>query len=234
MLSFLYLDLNYFIIVGPALLLAIGAQLWVKGAIHRWSQVPSESGLTGRQVAQRVLDEAGIPGVQIEPSHGMLSDHYDPRERKLRLSPQVFDGRSVAAAAIAAHEAGHAIQHAQKYAPLELRNIAVPVAMFGSGVAPILFFVGLLLNSFNLALVGLIGFAAVAVFQLITLPVEFDASRRARAVLRDTNLIVSADEERGVNAVLTAAAMNYVAALVQTIMTLVYYVLILQSRSRRD
>ncbi|MGE3163836.1 MAG: zinc metallopeptidase [Planctomycetota bacterium] len=216
-------DPKYFLYVGPALLVAFAAQLWVKSAVATWSRRPNQRGLTGYETAEAVLRAAGVQGVRIEPSHGFLSDHYDPRSSTLRLSPDVYRGRSVAALAIAAHEAGHAIQHAAKYAPLELRSIAVPTASIGSWISIPLLIAGMILNSPALAFLGILAFSAIVLFQLITLPVEFDASRRAKRVLIDSGLAVSSEDQRGVSAVLTAAAMTYVAAAVQSLATLLYY-----------
>lgn len=222
---FLPFDPIYLLIVGPTFLLALLAQLWVKSAFGRWSKRANSRGLTGAQAADAVLRSAGIRGVRIEPSQGFLSDHYDPSSTTLRLSPQNFSGRSIAAVAIAAHEAGHAIQHAHKYAPLELRSWAVPAASIGSGLAFPLFMIGLILRQPILAIAGIVLFSAVVAFQLITLPVEFDASRRAKKIVSDSGLITTAEEHKGVSAVLTAAAMTYVAATVQAIATLLYFIL---------
>ncbi len=219
----MFFDPLYFLFVGPAFLLALLAQWRVKSAFARWSQVPSASGLSGREVARRVLEHAGVTGVQIEPSHGFLSDHYDPTKRTLRLSPANYDGTSIAAAAIAAHEAGHAIQHARAYAPLKLRSAAVPAATVGSSVSMVLLMAGMFLRSPHLILVGVVAFSAVVFFQLITLPVEFDASRRAKLVLVDSGIVYLEEDERGVAKVLNAAAMTYVAAAIQSVLTLLYF-----------
>ncbi len=212
------LNPNLWLLVAiGAAVLGMLAQLWVKGAFHRWSRVPNSRGLSGSDVAAYVLRHAGVAGVAVERAHGWLSDHYDPRHHVLRLSPAVHDGSSVAAAAIAAHEAGHAMQHARRYAPLALRSVAVPIAGFGSQLALPLFVLGMLLHVAPLMWAGVLLFAGVVVIQLITLPVEFDASRRAKAVLAETGIVGSAEEAAGVRAVLTAAALTYVAATVQAI-----------------
>ncbi|MFN0059021.1 MAG: zinc metallopeptidase [Planctomycetota bacterium] len=229
----MFFDPRYLIFVGPFVIIALLAKLWVDSAFARWSRHPASSRLSGAQVAQAVLAHAGVHDVRIEQSQGYLSDHYDPRERVLRLSPPVFQGASVAASAIAAHEAGHAMQHSVAYAPLQLRSFYVPIAQFGSMLFLPLFIAGLLLSIKPLALAGLVLFGAAVVFQLITLPVEFDASRRAKRVLADTGLITDAEEAAGVSSVLTAAAMTYVAATLQSIATLLYYLSVF-NRSSRD
>ncbi|MFQ5653157.1 MAG: zinc metallopeptidase [Planctomycetota bacterium] len=231
---FYYFDPRYFIFVGPAILLAIVAQMWVKGAMAKWSRVPIRAGLTGRQVAERVLNLGGVSGVAIQETRGWLSDHYDPRHQALRLSPQVHNSTSVAACAVAAHEAGHAIQHARRYAMLQLRSAYVPAASIGSWLSIPLIFLGFIFTMPALTTLGVIFFSAVVLFQLITLPVEFDASRRAKKVLAEGGLVADAEEARGVSAVLTAAAMTYVAATLQAISTLLYYLYILGFFGRRS
>jgi len=218
---------DYLLFVGPAFLLALIAQGMVKGAVHRWSRQPLARGLTGAEVARRVLQAGEVEGVAIEVSHGWLSDHYDPRSRTLRLSEANYHGRSIAAAAIAAHEAGHAIQHARRYAPLALRTFYVPVASLGSSLSIPLIFLGAIFTWPTLMLAGVALFSAVVLFQMLTLPVEFDASRRAKRILADSGLLTSDHEARGVSAVLNAAAMTYVAATVQAVMTLLYYLHVL-------
>lgn len=218
-----FFDPLFLIMVGPAFLLALGAQILVKSTVAKWSARGTGSGMTGEQAAHAVLRHAGVSGVSVELTQGFLSDHYDPRTRSLRLSQQNFSGRSVAAVAIAAHEAGHAIQHARKYAPLQLRSMAVPVAQFGSMAFFPLFLAGLFLKAPPLLLLGVALFAGVVLLQLITLPVEFDASRRAKMVLAEGGLVRDAEEQRGVAAVLNAAALTYVAAAIQAILTLLYY-----------
>jgi len=216
-------DMNYFIFVGPAILFALLAQGLVKGAMHRWSREPLSRPLTGAEVARRVLERGGAPGVGIEISHGWLSDHYDPRSRTIRLSEANYHGQSVAAAAVAAHEAGHAIQHARKYAPLALRSFYVPLASIGSGLSFPLIILGAIFSAPPLVLAGVALFSAVVLFQILTLPVEFDASRRAKRLLVEGGLVSADHEARGVSAVLNAAALTYVAATVQAVLTLLYY-----------
>ena len=222
----------YFLFIAPALLLAVIAQARVKSAFHRWSQVQSRTGLTGAQVAQRVLDHGGTQGVRIEATPGKLTDHYDPRGKVLRLSEANYHGRSVAAAAVAAHEAGHAIQHAREYGPLVLRSLAVPAANFGSGLSFPLLIIGAIMSFPPLILAGVVLFSFVVLFQLITLPVEFDASRRAKLVLADSGIIVDEEEARGVSNVLNAAALTYVAAAAQAVLTLMYYVIVFLGNRR--
>jgi Zn-dependent membrane protease YugP len=199
------------IIVLPALLLAIYAQLRVQSTYARFSQVPIANGLTGAQVAQEILRRNGLSGVEINRTDGVLSDHYDPRTRTLNLSSDVHDGYSVASAGVAAHETGHAIQHARQYAPLALRSAMVPTVQFGSWLAWPLFVLGLFIHSGVMVQLGILIYSAAVAFAMVTLPVEFDASARAMHTLRDEGL-VTADELRGVRAVLTAAALTYVAA----------------------
>ncbi len=223
-------DPMYFLYIAPALILAFLAQARVRSAMSRWSKEPLSKGLTGVEVARRVLELGGVTGVQIELSSGWLSDHYDPRSRTLRLSEANYHGRSVAAAAIAAHEAGHAMQHAQKYAPLALRSVYVPFAAVGSNLAIPLAIAGMIFRYPPLVLAGIVLFAGVVAFQLLTLPVEFNASRRAKRVLIDGGIVTGDHEARGVSAVLNAAALTYVAATLQAILTLLY----LLSRYRRS
>lgn len=227
-------DPLYFVFVGPAFILGMIAQGMVRSAFHRWSQVATRSGLTGAEVAARVLSTSDIRDVGIEISAGMLSDHYDPRTRTLRLSEQNYHGRSVAAAAIAAHEAGHAIQHARKYAPLALRSMYVPLASLGSGLSFPLLFAGFIFAWKPLVLAGVALFSAVVLFQILTLPVEFDASRRAKRVLIDGGMVTDDEEARGVSKVLNAAALTYVAATLQAVLTLLYYLHILGLLGRRS
>ncbi|HMB70577.1 MAG TPA: zinc metallopeptidase [bacterium] len=221
----MFFDPVYFIIVGPAMLLALWAQIRVKGAYDKWSRQAASSRLTGAQAAERMLQSAGITDVRVEQVQGYLSDHYDPRSKKLRLSPGVYGSQSVAAMGIACHEAGHALQHARGYAPLALRSAIVPVARIGSWLAWPMILFGMLLQMQNLALLGLIAFLALVLFQLVTLPVEFDASKRAKEQIRSLGIVHSEGEGRGVAAVLNAAAMTYVAATVTAVAQLLYFAL---------
>jgi len=229
MLAF-FLDPMYFVYVGPAILLALWAQAKVKSAYRQGSQYQARSGLSGAETAQRILDQFGIADVGIEPMKSFLGDHYDPRNKVLRLSPDVYHGRSLAALGIAAHEVGHAIQHAKRYAPLALRNGLVPMASVGSSLSILLILAGAFIAVLRpLAIVGLVLFGAVVLFQLINLPVEFNASSRARAILLNTGMI-TAEEDPVVAKVLNAAAMTYVAATITAIMTLLYYASIVLGR----
>ncbi|HBY94195.1 MAG: zinc metallopeptidase [Ardenticatenaceae bacterium] len=224
-----YFDPLYFLFALPALLLGFYAQMKVQGAVNKYSQVGTMRGVTGAQVARILLDSEGLSNVQIEETQGFLSDHYDPRSDVLRLSPDVYRGQSIAAAGIAAHEMGHALQDARSYAPLALRSAMVPTVQFGSWLGPLIFIAGFILQLTPLAWVGLILFAAVAVFAVVTLPVEFDASRRAKQLLVSRGVLVG-QELQGVNAVLDAAALTYVAGAAQAVSTLLYYAFLLMGR----
>lgn len=232
---FMYFDFAYLLFVAPALLLALWAQWRVKATYHEAQKVDAR--LSGAAAARHILDQAGCYDVGVEMTHGFLSDHYDPSHRVLRLSPEVYQSRSAAAVGIAAHEAGHALQHAHNYAPLVIRNAAVPIAQFGSGFAVILFMIGLFLayaqSPFGmvLAIIGLVGFGGVLAFQVVNLPVEFNASTRAKLIL-DEYGIVDASGATAVRRVLNAAAWTYVAATLQTLMTLLYFIFRLSMASR--
>jgi uncharacterized protein len=215
-------DPLYFLLLLPGLLLALWAQLRVHNAYAEASRIPARSGLSGAEAADAVLDNARVPGVHIEPVQGFLSDHYVPGERVLRLSPQVYAGRSLAALGIAAHESGHAIQDARRYPLLGVRNALVPLASIGSSLSWVLMLIGVLFSFFALVKIGILAFAATVVFQLINLPVEFDASRRARLALVEGGLI-GRDEDAMVKKVLDAAALTYVAATLTSVLTLLYF-----------
>jgi uncharacterized protein len=218
-----------YIIVLPALLLAIYAQFRVQSTYRRFSQVAIANGLTGAQVAQEILRRNGLSDVEIDRTDGVLSDHYDPRTRSLSLSSDVHDGISVAAAGVAAHETGHAIQHARGYAPLALRSAMVPTVQFGSWLAWPIFILGFLFHSGTMLQLGILIFSAFVAFTVVTLPVEFDASGRALRALREESLVTE-DELRGVRAVLTAAALTYVAAAASAILELVRMLLLANMR----
>jgi uncharacterized protein len=225
----------YILFSLPALLLGLWAQLKVKMAFDRYSRVRSIVGLTGAQIARRILDSNGLNQVEIEETNGFLSDHYDPGRKVLRLSPNIYRSNSLAAAGVAAHEAGHAIQDGQGYSLLRLRTIMVPTVQIGSWLGPVIFMVGLFISATigtQIAWAGLLLFALTAVFSLVTLPVEFDASRRAKAYLSTAGMIYR-EEMTGINRVLDAAALTYVAAAVQAISTVLYYAFLLTGR-RRD
>jgi Zn-dependent membrane protease YugP len=225
------LDPLYFLIIAPAVLLGLWAQFRIKSTYAAASQAPAS--LSGAAAARHILDSAGLQEVDIEQVPGHLTDHYDPRRKILGLSSEVYQMRSMAAVGIAAHEAGHAIQDAQRYAPLVVRNAAVPVAGFGSNIGLLLLMVGLILQQPPLLLLGIILFAGVVVFQLVNLPVEFDASNRAKALLVSHG-IVHEEEMQFVNKVLNAAALTYVAATLQAVLTLLYYLIRYSAMSRDD
>ena len=209
--------------------LSLFAQQRVRSTFNKYSKVRSVNGMTGAQAAARILDNHGLSNVEIERVQGRLTDHYDPRSKTLRLSPDVYDAPSVAAVGIAAHEVGHALQDQSRYPALALRSAMVPTVQFGSKLGPILFFVGLILSFAPLAWLGVIAFAAVALFSVVTLPVEFNASSRAKQLLVSEG-ILAPQEMDGVNKVLNAAAMTYVAAALSAVVWLLRYVSILTGR----
>ena len=222
----------WLVLALPGQLLGLWARSRVKGSFDKYSKVRTARGVTGAQVARMLLDSEGLFNVQIEESKGRLSDHYDPRSRVLRLSPEVYNTPSVAAAGVAAHEMGHAMQHAGGYFPLQIRSAIVPVAQFGSTLAPWLFIIGFLFRFTTLAWLGLVLFGAAVIFTLITLPVEFDASRRAKKLLAGNGILIG-DEIKGVDKVLDAAALTYVAAAVAAVGQFLYYLLLLGGGRRR-
>jgi len=222
----------------PGLLLGLWAQMKVKSAFNKYSRIGTSRGITGAEAARAILDHYGLYDIRIEETKGFLSDHYDPRKRVLRLSPDVGRSPSIAAVGVAAHEAGHALQHAKGYAPLQLRTSLVPAVQFGSWLGPLIFMGGFFLQAFTgsafgfqIALIGLILFALTAVFSIITLPVELDASRRAKKELVAIG-ILSSGEMKGVNTTLNAAALTYVAAAVAAIGQVLYYAFLLFGRRR--
>lgn len=220
---FMYFDPLYFLFLLPVIALSAWAQYRVKSAYNEGSRVPAASGLTGAQTAQRILDIYGIQNVRIESINSFLGDHYDSRKKVLRLSPDVYNGRSLASLGIAAHEVGHAIQDAKNYGPLVIRNGLVPLASTGSTFAFILIMVGFFIQQFSfLAIVGVALFGTVVLFQIVNLPVEFNASSRARAILVDHG-IISPQEDRTVAKVLNAAAMTYVAATLVALAQFLYF-----------
>jgi Zn-dependent membrane protease YugP len=231
----LLLNLDYLLFAIPGIALSLWAQARISSAYAAGSRVPASSGLTGAQAAQGVMQAGGVAGVRIEPVAGQLTDHYDPGHKVLRLSEGVYAGRSLAALGVAAHEAGHAIQDASRFPGLVVRNAIVPIASLGSTVFWILIMAGLVLGMFRLIMLGIILFSLTVVFQLINLPVEFDASRRARQMLLSTGM-VAPEEDEVVGSVLNAAAWTYVAATLTSVMTLLYYLVQfgLIGGSRRD
>ncbi|MBN2434026.1 MAG: zinc metallopeptidase [Spirochaetes bacterium] len=218
------LDITYWLIMIPFFLFALWAQSRVKAAYKKYSRIAIYNGLSGAQTAQQILLNNRITDVRIERGSGLLSDHYNPSKKVIRLSPGVYDSNSVAAVSIAAHETGHAIQHAKAYSPLALRSMLAPTASIGSNFAFIIIFAGLLINMAGLIKFGIALFAIVVFFQLVTLPVEFDASARAKKALVSYSM-VNNTELKGVNTVLNAAAMTYVAAAASAIAQLLYLLL---------
>jgi Zn-dependent membrane protease YugP len=216
------LDPLYWMMLAPALILGLWAQARVKSAFAEAQQVRAP--MSGAAAARYVLDSAGLQNVEIEPVQGHLSDHYDPRHKVLRLSPPVYQGQSMAAVGVAAHEAGHAIQDAKHYAPLVVRNLAVPVASFGGGISIFLLIMGAMMERTGLITNGSIAYSTVVFFQLENPPVEFDASRRAKAQL-DALGVVPRQQQEYVNKVLNAAAWTYVAGTLQAVLTLLYFIL---------
>jgi len=224
-------DPLYLILLAPPLLLSLWASFRTKSTFKKYSQVRAMSGLTGAEAAKRLLDQAGITDVQVTATRGYLSDHYNPTNKTLALSEPVYGSNSIAAIGVACHEAGHAIQHATKYGPLGLRSLLVPTANIGSKLGYWVMFAGLMLMGMagsavgsTIVLVGAVLFSAVLLFQVVTLPVEFDASNRAKALAVQYGIV--ADRERvGMDKVLNAAALTYVAAAVSTLMTLLYFLI---------
>lgn len=221
-------------------LLGMWAAFRVKSVFGWASRIMASCGMSGAEVAAEIMRAHNINDVRVEESHGFLSDHYDPTAKVLRLSSDVYNGRSVASIGVAAHEAGHALQHAEGYAPLKLRSVIVPVAQVGGVAANIALMVGMLALAFigpklglPALIIGVLGLTAIAIFQLITLPVEFDASNRAKRILTTTNILTPGEETAAMHKVLNAAAMTYVAALVSTLGTILYYLLIILSSSNR-
>jgi uncharacterized protein len=221
-----FFDPLYFVFLAPAILLMLYAQYKVKSAYAAGMQIPAR--LSGAAAARYILDQAGCQNVAIEEMPGTLTDHYDPRDRVLRLSSDVYRGRSATSVGIAAHESGHALQHATHYAPLLIRNAAVPAATFGGTAFSILLIVGLIMSMMGMALgikvmlLGVLLYCAVLVFQVINLPVEFNASTRAKRILRDYQ-IVDGEGAIAVDRVLDAAALTYIAATLQTLLVILYY-----------
>lgn len=219
----MFLDPYYLIFMAPAFLIMLLTTWYVDSAYRKWGRVPSRSRMTGLEAARRLMAAGGLYGIQIEGVGGKLSDHYDPRRKVLRLSRGVAESPSVASLAVAAHELGHAMQDAEDYLPLRLRSALVPMVNIGSYLGWILIMLGLFLQLTGLAWLGVAAFAGGAVFALATLPVELNASARAKRLLADSGIISGADEMHGVNTVLNAAALTYVAALVTAMLQLLYY-----------
>jgi hypothetical protein len=227
----IWFDPRYFLLLSPAIILGIWAQFRVRSTVATARKQPAP--LSGAAAARHILDSAGLQDVAIEEIPGTLSDHYDPSQRVLRLSSENYRGRELAAVGIAAHESGHALQDAQQYALMSLRNLAVPAASFGGGISWTLLFAGIIFHVMGLVLLGIIAFSAVVFFQIVNLPVEFDASHRAKAQLVQLG-IVPPGEMYYVNKVLNAAALTYVAGTLQSVLTLLYYLMLLSGNNRRS
>lgn len=219
------------LLILPALLISIWAQMKVSSTFKKHSQTFTRRGVTGYQAARRILDANGLHYVRIERVRGHLTDHFDPRQNVIRLSESVYDRSNIAAVGVAAHEVGHAIQYAQDYSPIKLRAAILPVTRYGSMLAMPLFFIGLIMASSSLMFFGIILYSAVALFQLVTLPVEFNASARAMATLEGMGILVD-DEPKYARKVLSAAAMTYVAALLTSLLTLLRLIILSNNRRR--
>jgi uncharacterized protein len=222
---------SYIIYLALIMIIPLWAQSRVKSTYQKYSKVPTSSMLTGAQVARKILDDNGLYNVEIHETKGMLSDHYDPRKKAVFLSSGIYQGHSMASSAVAAHEVGHAIQDAESYAFMRFRSALVPIANFGSNISFFLILAGFILNILELAAVGVVFMGAAVLFQLVTLPVEFDASNRAMAQLVSTGVIRN-NEERETKKVLSAAAMTYVAAALVAVAELLRFVLIIMSANR--
>ncbi len=214
----------YAICLGVPMIFGLWAQRSVKGTFQKFSEVPEDTGMTGAEVARRILDANGLQGVPVNAVPGELSDHYDPRSRSVNLSEPVYGAATISSTAVSAHEVGHAIQHAKAYFPMTVRSALWPVTAFASNTWMILLFAGAILGALNLVIVAIALYAAVVVFQIVTLPVEFDASRRAAVQLKTLG-IANPEESVGVRKVLTAAALTYVAGALAAISMLIYFAL---------
>ena len=231
-MPFFFIDYWYIILVLPAFIIAALAQARVKSTYNKFSRVISKRGYTADQVARIILDRNGLYNVKIERIGGSLTDHYDPRDNTVRLSQTVYGSASVAAIGVAAHEVGHAVQHAKNYAPIKVRMSIIPITKFGAGVSPILLLIGLLMGSHPLVMLGIALYSLMALFQLVTLPVEFNASRRAIETIERYD-ILSREETKQAKEVLSSAAMTYVAALLVSLMQILRLLLIFGG-NRRD
>lgn len=228
----MFFDPIFLLFIIPPILLMLYAQSRVKNTFGKYSEVMNQRGLSGAEAARRILDLNGLQDVPIEQVEGELTDHYDPRSRTLRLSTPVYGSRSVAALGIAAHEAGHAIQHAQGYVPLQVRSLLVPAASLGSNLGWIMILGGVVLQFTAIAWLGILFFAAGTVFALITLPVEFNASSRAMAMLTTNGMIVGQEEKDQNQEVLNAAALTYIAGFLAALMQLLYWIMLVMGISR--
>lgn len=218
----MYADSLYVMLVLPGFVLAMIATFLTRSTFGRYARVAASSGMSGAEAARALLDAEGLAGVNIEMTQGFLSDHYDPRDRTLRLSPDVYQGRSLSAVGVACHEAGHALQHAQKYGPLSLRSTLVPATQFGSRLAIPLLIAGFALGFPFLAKVGIVLFAVTVFFTLVTLPVEWDASSRAKRLMVSSGIVTPSEQGQAAS-VLNAAFLTYVASAVSAVLTLLYY-----------
>ncbi len=232
----LYLNFDYLLFMLPAIIITLVVQVKLKTTYSRFSRVKNSRGLTGAQAAQETLRNAGVYGVRIEQTSGNLTDHFSPKENVIRLSKDVYNGTTIAAVGIACHEAGHAIQYDREYAPIKLRNTLIPVTNIGSKIGLLLIIIGLFLSntyyySETIFFVGIVLYSLVVVVQLVTLPVEFNASRRAMESIRGSGML-SDEECAGARKVLTAAALTYVAAMISSLMTVLYYISL--ANRRRD
>ena len=229
--NYIGFDQWYFILIIPAIIISLIAQMKVKTTFAKYSKIRTMRGLTGAQAAEAVLRNNGVVGVQIERVSGELTDHFDPKANVIRLSDSVFSSNSIAAVGVAAHEAGHAVQYAEEYTPIKIRSVIYPIAQVGSYLSWILILIGLFMNFSGLIFAGLIAFSAAVLFQLVTLPTEFDASKRAIEGIKSTNSL-DEDETKGAKAVLSAAAMTYVAAVIVSLAQLLRLLLIFGGRRR--
>ncbi len=230
------MDLSYLLYMLPALILSFWAQTKVKGAFSKWGQLPNTHKVTGMETAEHLKPRVGLDNVTLKRIQGTLTDHYDPRNDSLALSQGVADVPSIAAMAITAHELGHALQDKEGYGPMRLRSAIVPIVSLGSNIGIILFMIGLVLQITGLTWLGVLLFSGTALFSLVTLPVEFDASKRARKMLEDNGLVVSEQDRKGVDDMLSAAAWTYVAGLLTSLAQIFYYISIAgrASGSRRS
>lgn len=228
-----YFNPQYLIYMAPAMILMLVAQWYVKSTYKKWGQVPTQSGVTGAETAQRLIRSGRMDEMPIQQVSGQLTDHYDPRKKELSLSASVYQGSSVASVAIAAHELGHAMQDQEGYFPLRLRSMLVPAVNIGSTLGWILIMAGLVFNMLGIAWLGVFAFSGGAIFALATLPVELNASSRAKALLKTSGVILSPEEASGVNKVLNAAALTYVASLFTAVMQLLYWISIVSGRRKR-
>lgn len=225
----MYLDIYYLILVLPAVLLSLWAQARVTSTFEKYSKYSVHGGITGSEAARRILNENGLSNIRVERVSGKLTDHYDPKNNVIRLSDSVYDSNSVASIGVAAHEAGHAVQYGEHYLPIKIRNTILPVANLGSGLAVPLAVLGFILSYEPLVSFGILLFGAVVLFQVVTLPVEFNASKRAVKILSGSGIIYE-NEEKGVKRVLTAAALTYVAAALTALMNLIRLILVFGKR----